>query len=189
MLPVFFLALAIALPAFAYEYPLSSRAIREAYFLGTGSTRGDADFLAQYSHTIAELTAGSYTSVVRIETPYSQVAERAAETLNYSTDDAVKEFRGRAIEFRVNLDICVKSGASKSVKIKVLQHGKEVVPRSAHRSPYFARQDPDTSLPRIGEHVQLDFNAGEIDSSPLVIQIKAGDGQHAENTFDLIALK
>ncbi|MGB7025553.1 MAG: hypothetical protein WBD73_17325 [Candidatus Acidiferrales bacterium] len=35
-LPVLFLTLAIALPAFAaYEYPLSSSAIREAYFLGT----------------------------------------------------------------------------------------------------------------------------------------------------------
>ena len=189
-LPVLLFALAIALPAFgAYEYPLSSSAIREAYFLGTGSTRGDADFLAQYSHTIAKLTAGSYTSVVRIETPYSQVAERAAETLNYSADDAVKEFRGKPIDFRMNLDICVKSGAEKSIEIKVLQHGKEIVLRSAHHSPYFAPQEADSSLPRIGEHIQLVFDARGIDASPLVIEIDAGNGQHAENTFDLTTLR
>jgi len=187
---VLFLALAIASPALAaYEYPLSSSAIREAYFLGTGPTRGDADFLAQYSHTIAKLTAGSYTSVAKIETPYSQVAERAAETLNYSVDDAVKEFLGKAIDFRMNLDICVKSGAEKPIQIKVLQHGKEIVPRSAHHSPYFAPQEPDISLPRIGEHIQLVFDASRIDASPLVIEIDAGNGQHAENTFDLTTLK
>ncbi|MGB7025554.1 MAG: hypothetical protein WBD73_17330 [Candidatus Acidiferrales bacterium] len=133
--------------------------------------------------------AGSYTSVVRIETPYSQVAERAAETLNYSADDATKEFRAKAMDFRMNLDICVKSGAEKPIKITVFQHGKEIVPRSAHRSPYFAPQESDTSLPRIGEHVQLLFDASRIDASPLVIEIDAGNGQHAENTFDLTTLK
>lgn len=188
-LPVLFLALA-ALPALAaYEYPLSSNAIREAYFLGTGPTRGDADFLAQYSHTIAKLTAGSYTSVVKIETPYSQVAERAAETLNYSADDAVKQFHGKAIDFRMTLDVCVKSGAEKPIEVKVLQHGKEIVSRSAHHSPYFAPQEADTSLPRIGEHIQLVFDASRIDASPLVIEIDAGNGQHAETTFDLTTLK
>lgn len=188
-LPVFVIVLAAALPAFAYEYPLSSSVIREAYFLGAGSSRGDVDFLAQYSHAIAKLRAGSYTSVVRIETPYSEVAEHAAETLNYSADDAVKDFRDKETEFRIYLDICVKSGAGKPIKVKVVQHGKEIVPHSAHRSPYFAPQDPYTSLPGIGEHVQLDFNAGGIDSSPLTIEIDTANGQHAETTFDLTKLK
>jgi hypothetical protein len=47
----FLLALAIALPAFAYEYPLSSDAIREAYFLGSGQKGKDASFYAQYSQS------------------------------------------------------------------------------------------------------------------------------------------
>ena len=102
-LPVSFLALA-ALPALAaYEYPLSSNAIREAYFLGTGPTRGDADFLAEYSHTVAILTAGSYTSVVKIETLYSQLADAPLTTLN-TVPTTSKQLQGR---HRLSHDVCM----------------------------------------------------------------------------------
>lgn len=188
-LPLLLLTLALALSARAYDYPLSSNAIRDAYLLGTGSGRGGVDFLAQYSHQIPKLRAGSYTSVVRIETPYSQVAEHSAVTLNYSAEDAVKEFLGKPAFFRIYLDICVASGAGKPIKVKVLQNDKEINPKSVLHSPYFAAQESDTSLPSIGEHIQFDFKADKIDSLPLIIEIDAPDGQHAETKFDLAALR
>jgi hypothetical protein len=188
-LPLLLFVLALALSARAYDYPLSSNAIRDAYLLGTGSGRGGVGFLAQYSHQIPKFRAGAYTSVVRIETPYSQVAAHSAQKLNYSVDDAVKEFLGKPALFRIYLDICVSSGAERPIKVQVLQNDKEIVPQSVERSPYFAAQESDTSLPRIGEHIELDFKAGKIDSLPLIIEIDVSDGQHAETKFDLAALR
>ncbi|MFZ0214186.1 MAG: hypothetical protein WBE20_06055 [Candidatus Acidiferrales bacterium] len=181
--------LAIGLPAFAYEYPLSSSAIRDAYFKGTGTGRGGADFLAEYSHKIPELTAGAYTSIAKIETPYAQVAERAAETLSYTADDAVRDFLGKPEQFRIYLDLCGKSGGEKAFDVKVTQHGKEIAPDSVHRSPYYAAQDPYTRLPRIGEHIEMDFRAGKIASETLTIKIDVPDGEQAETTFDLATIK
>jgi hypothetical protein len=47
------LTLAIAPAAFAYEYPLSPTAFREAYFQGSGSKATEADFYANYIHTLS----------------------------------------------------------------------------------------------------------------------------------------
>jgi len=70
---VLILSLAVALPAAAYDYPLSSTAIRDAYFLGTRQGGLTPQFLAAYSHFVSELHQGSCTSEIRLETPFLQV--------------------------------------------------------------------------------------------------------------------
>jgi hypothetical protein len=41
----------------------------------------------------------------------------------------------------------------------------------------------------VGEHIELEFEAAKIESSPLTIEIDTLDGQLAETTFDPAELR
>jgi len=184
------LSLILALPVCAYDYPLSSTAIREAYFLGRRQGSLGADFLVQYIRAIPELRAGSFVSQIRIETPFSRVAEEASKKLDYSAQDAVADSLNKPAVFRIYLDVCYRSDAPpNSVRITAIQNKKELVPLSVDTSPYYPATDKRHHIPSVGERVQLEFDAGHLDSSSLTILIDAPDGQHAETQFDLRALR
>jgi hypothetical protein len=78
--------------AFAYDYPLTSTAIRDAYFEWRREGGLAPSFLAKYSKRTSELHQGSCTSEVRIEAPFFQVTESTSTIPSYSSRDAVKEF-------------------------------------------------------------------------------------------------
>jgi hypothetical protein len=184
------LALFLALPTSAYDSPLSPSAVRAAYFLGVRQASLGATFLAEYAHRIPNLKAGAFTSEVRIETPFAQVAEFSSRTIGYSAQDAVRDFFGKPAEVRMYLNICYMTNAPpNAAKIKVIQNRKEIAPQSEERSAYYPATDEYTRMPSIGEQVQLRFNAEKIDSSALTIQIDTPDGQHAEVEFDLQNLR
>jgi hypothetical protein len=184
-----FMALVIVAPAFAYDYPLTPESIRAAYVLGSGPERGGAKFLAAYSQALTALKVGAYTSVVRIETPFAQVTEHASVTMNYSAQDAVKEFRDKPAVFRIYLDICYLEARDTPIRIRVVQDDKEIAPESDERTPYIPFQDASFSVPSIGEHVQLGFKPGKIESSMLFISIDTPNNLHGEAKFDLAILR
>jgi len=93
------------------------------------------DVLAPYAHWIAELKEGTCTSQARLQTPFLQVVDYAGKAPNFSSQDAVKEFYGKQMVFRVYLDICYKPGAPlNAIKIKVIQNKKEITPLSVERA-------------------------------------------------------
>jgi hypothetical protein len=184
------LAVSLAIPACAYDVPLTENAIRDAYFLGTRQTSLGSAFLAEYTRIIPELSVGGYKSTVTIETPFTQVAVFAGKKLNYSAQDAVKEFSGKPLVFRIHMDILYMLDAPPdAIKFKLIQNKKELTPDSTERSSYFPASDKYTRPPAIGETLQLEFNPSRIDSSTLTILIDASDGQHGETEFDLQSLR
>jgi hypothetical protein len=188
-LPALVALLAAAPLTFAYEYPLSSTTIREAYLLGTATNDASETFLAQYTHTLPNLNVGTYMSTVKIETPYVQIAEHARQTVNYSAQGALGDFVSRPPSiFRMQLDICFGRKESQSVTFMVTQNDKKLAPLSVERSPYFAGGKHGPSQV-IGEHVKVEFEADKIESTPLTVELELSDGRHAETTFDLARLK
>lgn len=185
------LVLCLAFPVSAYDdIPHSASAIRDAYFLGTRQGGLTPEILARYAHWIPELKEGTCTSQARLETPFLQVADYAGKAANYSSQDAVKEFYGKHMVFRVYLDICYKPNATlNAIKIKVIQNKKEITPLSEESSPYIPRVTELTTLPPNGEQVHLEFRSSQIDSSTLIIRIDTPDEQHAEVNFDLQSLR
>lgn len=185
------LSLAVALPAVAYDYPLSSTAIRDAYFLGKRQGGLAPQFLASYSQFLSELHQGSCTSEIRLETPFLQVVSYAGSVPNYSSQDAVRDFYDRPMSFRIFLNICYMSGAPppNSVKIKVIQNKKEIVPDSDNRSAYAEPINELSLLPANGEKAQLEFAAKNVDSSTLSIVIDTPNDQHAKAQFDLESIR
>jgi len=139
------------------------------------------------THTLKE---GSCTSQVRLESPFLQVADYASKAPNLSVQDAVKQFYGKQMAFWVFLDICYKPNAPlNSIKIKVFQNKKEIVPLSTESSPYVPRVDELATLPANGERVRLEFKSNQIDSSTLHFRIDTPDEQQAEIDFDLQTLR
>jgi hypothetical protein len=185
------LGLLLALPAGAYDFPLTSNAIRDAYFLGKRQTGLGTDFLAQYSRSIPELKVDPYISRVRIETPFFQVAEQVSRALNYSAQDAVKDFYDKPAVLRMHLEICYEADAPlpNSVRIGVIQKNKPIAALSEKRSAFFPPSDAYTRVPNLGEKVTLEFDPGKLDSSALTIQIHTPDGRHAECVFDMQAIR
>ncbi|MGA8223002.1 MAG: hypothetical protein WB780_15240 [Candidatus Acidiferrales bacterium] len=204
-LSAFILILAVALPALAYEYPLSTDAIRDAYFLGSGQKGRDADFYDQYSQTLGDSKNDPPGSLVTLDTPYLQIAEHSRDAANYHAQDAEKDYFEKPMEFRVNLDVYYKpvnpaaSDSSKpaadasdplrGVRIKLMQHKKEIAWRIVESWPDYPFQNAQTSAKRDGEHVELACDAAKIDSSVLTIKIDLPDGQHFAPDFDLAEIK
>jgi hypothetical protein len=186
------LALLIASPARSYEFPLTSGAIRDAYFLGTRQAGTGDGFLAEYTHSVPTLRVNdNLITRIRIQTPFLQVAAYAGKTLNYNAQDAVKDFYGKPAVFRMTLEICymVDAPEPNSVKITVIQNDKPILPQSDERSAFFPATDPYTPAVDVGEIVNLEFDPAKLDSSTLTIRIDTPDDQHAQTEFDLQSLR
>jgi len=84
---------AVAQSAAAYEYPLSSSAVREAYFLGSGKDEKTIEFLAQYVRRFRLPPSGPHVDEIEVRTPFQQVVRRAQDALpGYSSAQAQKEY-------------------------------------------------------------------------------------------------
>jgi hypothetical protein len=188
-LSAFLLILAVALPAFAYEYPLSPDAIRDAYFLARNPDHVNVNFLARYSHTLPEFIAGPYTSIVTIETPYVQVAEEVRLKVNYHAQDAVEEFFDKPAHFLIQMDINYWRGISDLAKVTLIQGDKEIIPLSIKRSSIYPMEDEYYRAGSIGEHLEIRCSPEKVDSSALTVKVVLPDGRKAQTKFDLSDLR
>jgi hypothetical protein len=183
------LAFALAIPACAYDVPLTENSIRDAYFLGTRMGGLNRDFIARYARLVPDLKQGNCTSDVRIETPFLQVADYSSKVPNYSAQSAVRDFFGRSMSFRIYLDVCYTVHApANAVKVKLIQNKKAVVPESFESAPY-SEATEFGFLPPNGEQIVLEFVPSKMDSSDLTVLIDTPDGQHARLDLDLSTLR
>jgi hypothetical protein len=72
------------------------------------------------------------------------------------------------------LDLCYVRGAPPpySVKVKVAQDKKEIVPISDSRFAYAGRTDEYSFLPANGEKIKLELDPARVDSSDLEVSIE-----------------
>jgi hypothetical protein len=176
--------------ACGYDFPLSESAIRDAYFLGTKGPSQGSIFLGEYIHAVNQLKVGACTSEITLETPFAHVALHASKAVNYSAQDAVKEFLGKPAVLRVHLEICYLAGAPENaVRVTLLQNKKNIRWASENRSSYFPPADESTQVLNNGERIDLEFPADRIDSPELTIRIDTPDGQHADAVFALESLR
>ncbi len=185
------LTLPLALPAGAYDFPLTSSVIRDAYFLAIRQGSLEAELRAKYSRAVPELKQGNCVTQIRIETPFLQVADSMRFVTNYSSQDAVKAFYEKPMVLRIFLDICYMREAPppNSVQIRVVQNKKVIAPITDTRTAFAERFSEDSFLLPNGEKAVLEFNPQKVDSSTVTILIDTPDGQHAECVFDLQSVR
>ena len=190
----------------AFSYPLSSEAIREAYFLGNRNDEQTADFLAKYTHTFPQPKSGPYVEEIGIETPFTQIVRHAKITPGYNAPDAVQEFQGKPLPFRVHVDIMLTSNYAPippesdtgeyqwvpdfwdDFKVHLLQNGNEIPSTVRRGGPLYAYGGNE--LPYVtGARVQVDYDPEKIQSEPLAIIVVTPGHGRVETTFELGRLR
>jgi hypothetical protein len=202
------LALAVMIPnlVFAYEWPLSSETIREAYFLGTRRDMSTVHFIGEYTHHFPVPSTGPNVAMIQLETPYAEIVEHAENAVNYDATDAVQEFVGKPAEFRLRVQIyftpsynaIVESGRGKTVlrsddfwrafKIKLIQ-GTEIHPERVTGHVLYGNGGGNGRGKWIGAEVQLCYPASAIRSALANVEVLGPEGHETRTSFDLASLR
>jgi hypothetical protein len=204
-LPVFLLVLGVALPALAYEYPLSSTSIRDAYFVGKRTSSRGSDYFQKYTHFFPALETSAHVQAISVETPFEQVAKRSGSALNYSAQDAEQEFMDKELPFCVLVTVDLAGLEPQPapldpqfigspvpdlwVNFDVQLVQEKAIPAKSRRV-YLLYSDASADINGVsGAVLELDYDSELIDSADTTVKVKTADGQHVETTFDLTQLR
>jgi hypothetical protein len=228
---VFFAVILLASQAAcAYETPLESHSVRDAYFFGQRGDEKLARFLDTYAKHLPLPQNGPYVSELKLLTPYAQVVDISRQkTAGYSAQQAAQEYKDRGDSFRVYIRIeftatygflqAVESAnhAAREEKLELQpydfwrdfqfilsQDAKPTEPRDAQpdstggdsqlaRRIIDAREVGASAIygddGLAGSLVWLDYEAKDITSEPISVEVVTPAGQHVAATFDLSKLR
>jgi hypothetical protein len=212
LLGTFVILALIALPALAYQYPLSSIDIRDAFLIGNRNDDLTAALFAKYSRTLPAPETGPYVAQIELDTPYLQIARRATGALNYNSLDAVQEFQDKPLVFQVHVKFYFTSTYMplpvthtegiplnapgypdfwNDFKVCLIQD-KEVRPKSSGGAAIFPMWGADGYGPPpspIGGRIDVDYDPAKIDTADAMVEVRTPDGQDIEVPFDLSRLQ
>jgi hypothetical protein len=175
-------------PVMAFTYPLSSEAIREAYFLGTGDPAKRADVFAKYAHTFPVPTTGPYVEFVRFETPYLFVADQVGQNAaNLRAPDAEQDFLGKPVNCHVIVQVYFPYNEYDNFTVQLTQDGRKIQSLSKHGSFLYAVEGEPWPA---GIQMDLQYAASDIDPDKTAnVQISIDNGPTVQATFDLSQLR
>ncbi len=196
-----------AQPAAAYTYPLSSEAIRDAYFMGKASPSKREAFFAKYTEHFRRPKTGPYISLIRVITPYAFVVERTARLRNFLAPDAQQQFFGKpiALRIRVHISLTPKYGFQvrsrdggitlrrtdfwRDFRVQLIQRGNAIQPLAARGAPDYAFAGEGSASVLVGADINVQYDPAQVRSGPATIVVDAPDGQQVTATFDLSNLR
>ena len=181
----------LSLPLRAYVQPLDSESIREAYFLGQRRDEATRTFLAKYVQSFPVPHVGPHIGRIQILTPYAQLVLGSEEGMfGNSAMDAEREYRSHPVLFLVHVWIYSTPTFTPGPKWdefwgKLTVRVEQKKPLNALKSSYI-NYGPRGSR---GSELELQFDAAQITSAPITIDV-SGPGAHpVEARFDLSKLK
>lgn len=196
----------VALRAIALSYPLSSTAIRDAYFIGNRNDEQTADFLAKYVHPLAMPDKGPYVEDIGIDTPFSEVVQLTQRRTDFYAPEAAQEFRHRRFAFRVFVDIALTDtyqpiGPTEApqdwqwvpdfwndFKVKLIQDDREIPAEQVRGGPAYNLGYKE--IPMVtGAHIEVHYDPTKIEAAPVRIVVLAPTGQTFETSFNLAELR
>jgi len=201
---VLLLVAAAVLPAAALKYPLSAKEILEAYSLGRKKDSNMSRFLIAYTERYPAPESGPHVAMIRLETPYVQIVNRASKDPNFDVQRAQDEFLGKPQAVRVIVRIELTRTYSRLLfskpeefhwrppdfwrdfKIKLIQN-QEIAPQTVRGQPEYEGAPIPESMS--GAMVTAEFDAATIQSEPGKVEVLTPDGQHVEAKFDFKRLK
>jgi hypothetical protein len=200
----------------AYEVPLSTAAVHEAWTIGQRNDQATAEAFAPYSKP---MTQGSQTSPhlaeIDILTPFAQVLEQSTQKPSgFSEQQAIQAYheRGDTVIVRIRLMLPAAYPEAErsrqappashaqsallrpenfwqSFKFAVKHHGKVIPPRSVHNKPVYSAATKATPSTLDGQTVWLEYDAKSIASDELTVEVTPPQGQSIATTFDLRKLR
>jgi hypothetical protein len=183
-----------ALSAAAYDYPLSSEAVREAYFLGQRRDMSTAKILAQYVKRLPATNAPWQVAEMEVRTPFYQVALRSWRSLpGYSGQQAWEEYRKRKPQIIVRVylataltQLIAREDAWRVFKFRVKQE-KEIPPTAVTGWPVYFYAHEGSRIG--GAEVYLELDAAQVSSGTLRVEVTSPEGQVSSAEFDLSKLR
>jgi hypothetical protein len=195
------LVIAIAFPVCAYEYPLSSTSLRDAYMLGNRKDEHTAEFLTLYTQFLPMPQTGPHVSVISVETPYSQVVELGQNALNPDIQGTEEELADKKFAFIVRVEVDLTDSYpgpaplnpaagqpipsfERDFNIDLVQ-GKAIPAKSTQ--VFLLYSDGVTNILQIsGAVIELQYDADKIDSDDdATVKVHTPDDQDIETVFDL----
>ena len=198
----------------AYQAKLDSAAIEEAYMIGQRNDKATAEFLAPYLKQVTEEGLdGLHRADIEILTPYLQIVDRARDTSkSYSLSEATKDYHQRpdVVLIRIALILPANyptpqpdgapSAACDNVALEpanfwnnftfvVKQRGKAIPPRSTKSEPVYSSPTKETPARLDGATVSLEFNANDVASEVLTVDIVTPHCKTINASFNLSALR
>jgi hypothetical protein len=198
----FLLVCAVALPALAFDYPMSSSSIRDAYMLGKRKDFRTAEFFAQYIHYFPMPEIGPHVATISVETPYAQVVELGQDALNPDAQRAEQELADKPFPFVVRVGIDMTDtypgpppwnarapgvpmpDFKRDFEIQLVQ-GKKIPSKSVQ--VYLLYSDAVANIYQIsGAILELQYDTDKLDPyDDVTIKVHTPDDQSLESTFDL----
>jgi hypothetical protein len=197
----------------AFDSPLSSEAIREAYFLGQRHD-GIARYLDNYTKVLPPPETGPYITSVQFLTPFAQLIRLSSQhSTGYSAQQAEQEHRRQPETVTIVIEIRLtdsygavlpqppgsRSGSRtgyrlrspdfwRDFEIQVSQGEKEIEPARLHGQPnYSCSEDGGCSL--TGATLSLHFPAKVFESDAATVAITPPVGALVAVDFDLSRLR
>jgi hypothetical protein len=208
-----------AVECFAFEVPLTSQTIREAYFLGQHHDASTDEALKPYLHKLTPPEKGPYIADIRLLTPYAQVIEASnSQGSGYSAQQASADYHARGDTIVVRFQIrftptynFIRSHRDRehererdsqpegisvrpesfwqSFKTGLSQNGHWIEPLSREGEPIYVADAKGTGSMLDGAYIWLTFDAQDISSDTATAEILTPDGQHVTSDFDLATLR
>lgn len=211
-LRVMLLAMFVATQAVAYDHPLGSSAIREAYFIG--SDNKFAEVLTIYTKNLPAPKTGPDIAQVEIRTPFAQVIVSSHEhSVSYSSMSAERDYKKNPDTVQVRVEILSTATyaiGSQGTVPEILappacqgvqrmnsvedcfhgfrfrfQQGENIKAKSSYGVPMY-RGEPSIL---IGADIWFTFSTADVASAPFHVTVSTPDGQTVSAEFDLVALR
>jgi hypothetical protein len=198
----FVIVLMIALPALAYQYPLSSSDIRNAYLLGYAKDQNTTSFFAPYARQFPMPESGPHIATTTLKTPYGQLVELGQSALNADVQGAEEELANTKFPLLVSVGIDltptspdppITNSASGSpvtdfqqdFNIQLIQDGAKIEAQSTRVNLLYSEGVGNTYVVS-GAIIVLRFDPEKVNpDDEVIVKVHTPDDQHVKATFDL----
>ena len=180
--------------AFALDLPLSSEAVREAYFLGQRHDEKTARFFEMYRQHFPVPRSGPYVSAIELSTPYVRAVELSEQrSVGYSAQQAEREYRDRGNSVRLGVEVRytatyrpATSGSWKDFEVRLSQAGKTLASRSVR---YEGIRTGRGGNGPTGFLIWLEYDGRGLAPDDASVEVDTPDGQQVVARFDLSKLR
>jgi hypothetical protein len=191
----------------AYDHPLGSSAIREAYFIGSSNF---AEVLTTYIKSLPAPKTGPHVAQVEIRTPFAPVIVSSHEhSVGYSAMQAEQDYKKTSDTVQVRIQVRATATFAIASQVAAPQspcqgvfrmnsvedcfhdfrfgfsEGKNLEPKSSYGLPIY-RGEPSIL---VGADIWFIFSTDDIASAPFRVTVSTPDGQSVSTEFDLGALR
>ena len=203
----------------AYEVPLTPAALHEAFILGQRNDPATAAFLSPYVQQITASLREPHIAEIEILTPFTQVVDLSRRfTSGYTEEQAAREYHQRGDTVVVRVVLMLPAAYPKpepgpneapapaqpppapstalqpenfwqNFRFATKQSGKTIATRFIRNKPIYSTPTKDTPAVLDGATVWLEYDANDVASEEVVVEVTTPDSKTIHATFDLKELR